>query len=428
MKNTGRVKFIEDAIRKTAKELGKSPLEITKRDLSDLVSDHDFRVAGGLKLAQNAFFSNFSDRDVKGIVDAKERVKLKNKTENKLGKTVLFEDQLLETLAKHIKPIKVKTTKLQKGSKQDREVVVSLNDTHYGCIVKPEEVGYSNRFDWEVACRRTAFLAQQVIDYKIEKRKDVKCLHIVINGDVTAGAIHDLTARTAELLALQQIGAMHILSHFISAVAQHYPKVVVHGIAGNHDDSVHRREHGHRVTSHKYDSVVAPIFAALSLSFKGNKDISFNFPKSLYIDIDLIGGRACAAHGDTLFSKQLGNPGTSLNIAGLSDAINRFNTGEINRGKKPFKLMLFGHVHNHVNFTTFDGIKVYIPPSLSGIDAFAHSLAINNNLTGQLIFESTKNHILGDPRLVDLLCADNDASLDSIIPVYQNQLSLKGEG
>lgn len=417
---------IKTAIETVAKELGIPEYEVTKKQISHLVSDHTFKLSGGIELVKKAYFP-VPNKDLSGIIDAKEKSKQVNQQEMKVGRNLLFKEKLLETLEKNIKPIKINSIlKPSKKKHLEREVVVSINDAHYGCIVAPEEVGGSNRFDWEIACRRTAFLAQQVIDYKIEKRSEVKQLHVVLNGDILQGAIHDLTARTAELIAFQQIGAMHILTHFISAVAQHYPKVIVHGISGNHDDMPHRREGG-RVTSHKYDSFVSPVFAGLSLAFKNCKHISFNFPKSLFIDINLPGGRMLVTHGDTMFSRQLGNPGSSLNIAGLSDAINRFNTGEINKGNSPFKLMLFGHVHNHVHFTTFDGVKVYIPPSLSGIDSYAHSLGINNNQSGQLIFESTKNHILGDARLVDLLRADSNDELDKIIPVYTNNLSLKGE-
>lgn len=425
MKKNKPVEEIKKAIQTIAKRNGVRPQEVTKLDLVDEgVAEWELRKVGGLKALMKACFPE-SDKNLKEISRLKEINSYIGSLEALVGKKQSVEELVQEVMLKNIKPIKVpKAYKFKKKGKLEREVVVSINDVHFGAIVNPEEVGGSNRYDWEVACRRMAYLAKQVGDYKIEKRGETKRLHVVINGDILQGVIHDLTARTAELLALQQVGALHILIYFISYVSQFYEEVVVHGISGNHEDSPHRREGG-RVTSHKYDSALTPVLAGLSASFRNEKRIKFVFPKGLHCDVQLPGGRMLATHGDTMFSKQLGNPSTNLNVKGLSDIINRFNTGELNKGRDLVKLVLMGHVHNHVNFTTFDGIKVYIAPSLSGIDSYAHSLAINSNQTGQVIFESTKNYILGDPRLVDVLAADNDKTLDKIIPVYKNELVVK---
>jgi hypothetical protein len=110
----------------------------------------------------------------------------------------------------------------------------------------------------------------------------------------------------------------------------------------------------------------------------------------------------------------------------MSEAIRDFNAGEISKGNKPVKLMLFGHVHTFAHFITNDGVEVYVSPSLVGLDAFAHSLTINNNFLAQPIFESTKDFILGDSRLIRLNAADNDNSLDKIIPVYEKELKYGG--
>jgi Calcineurin-like phosphoesterase len=422
------IKELVAALKLTGAALGKDPSKVTMKELeANGVSERQTRKFGSLPAIKKKFFPE-SDKSLADVKETNLHNSYISKLENAVGSKELFERQILSLLEKNIKTIKcapLKSSSFKKYSTKDsvdREVVVSLNDTHYGAIVKSEEVNGSNVFNWEVACRRTAFLAQQVVEYKAHRRSEVKRLHVILNGDMLQGVIHDLTARTAELLVNQQVGAM--LINFIAYVSSAFPEIVVHAISGNHDDSPHRRE-GHRVTSHKYDSNVTPVYAALSAAFRGNANIKFNFPKGLHLDVNLLGGRMLVTHGDTLFSKQLGNPSTNLNVKGLSDAINRFNTGEITKGKALIKLVLFGHVHNYVNFTTFDGVNVYVAPSLSGIDSYAHSLGINTNQIGQVIFESTKKHIMADARLVDLSEADNDKSLDAIIPVYKNQLVVK---
>lgn len=417
------VKRLVEALEAAAVQLGVSPRDVTKRELLD--SGFSMKVLDrtpGLKIVKDTYYP-ITDKDLKGRAKISEIKSYVNRLESQIGKAGILEEDIKAALNKIIVPLKIPKAKLPKSkSGVKREVVVMLNDCHYGLVVPSNEVGGVNSFSWTEACRRTAYLAKQVGDYKIEKRGNVDKLHIVLNGDMIQGTIHDLNTRTMELLSHQQNGTIHILTYFIGYCAQFYKQVCIHGLSGNHDDSMHRREHGHRVTSHKADSNLAPVYFALSAAFRDNKNIEFNIPPGMYTDINLPGGRCLVTHGDTMFSKQLGNPGKSLNTDGIGAAINKYNYGEIEIGKKPYKLCLFGHVHSQACFTTFDGTKVYIAPSLSGIDIYAKSLAINNNQIGQVLFESTREHIFGDARLVKLNEADKDNTLDSIIPIYKNNL------
>ena len=83
---------------------------------------------------------------------------------------------------------------------------------------------------------------------------------------------------------------------------------------------------------------------------------------------------------------------------------------------------MFGHVHFYSDFYTPCGVRVVTNPSLSGTDGFAHSLGINNSTSAQVLFESTKDYILGDSRLVQLNEADDMKSLDKIIPTFNKEL------
>lgn len=426
MKKNIMSKDIAEAILHLSQNLAKPIEKITLKDLQEYgIAERQVRNNGGLAKIKSAYFPNEEKHltEIKKLND--QNIYIKN-LENSLSKKQLTEQLITETLNKLIAPVKIpKAIEISKSKKSKyREVVVSINDTHYGLIVDPKEVGGTNKYGWQEACRRTAMLAQQVAEYKIEKRGEVKKLHIVINGDIVQGKIHDMTALTSDLMVMQQIGAIHILTHFIGYVSQFYPEVVVHGISGNHDDSLHRREGG-RVTSHKYDSVINPVYYALSVAFRKEKAISFNFPKGLHIDLNLPGGRAVFTHGDTLFSKQMGNPGSNINVKGLSDVINRWNQAEISKGNKAANLFIFGHTHTYCNFRTFDGVQVLILPCLSGIDPYAHSLALNHNTADQGIFESTPGYNMGDLRVVNLLDADENKEFDKIIPIFTRDLEWK---
>lgn len=399
------------------------PYEISLQDLAEAgISERQVRNNGGLNQIRSKFFPE-TEKNLKQIASLKQDNTYVAKLEKQIGANQLLEERILETIQDNIKPLaKIRPKKLKKSKSKDKvEVVGMLNDTHIGVIVDPEEIGNINSFDFEVACRRFAYYVKSLSGFKLHKRDQVDKLHLVLNGDLIAGIIHGIDTKGIHLMVHQLNAALHIFTHVISNLLLEYPQIEVHGIAGNHDRSVHKN-HGQRAVGEVYDSYANAIFYGLSTAFRNNKQVSFNFPKSAYGFINLPAGRAMYAHGDHIFSKAMGNPGSSINVKGLTNAIRDFNSGEIAKGNKPIKLLLLGHVHTFAHFITTDGVEVYIAPSLSGLDSFAHSLTINNNFCAQVLFESTKDYILADSRLVRLTAADKDKSLDSIIPSYNKEL------
>jgi hypothetical protein len=418
-------KKVVNKIKALALELEVHPSQVTKKFFIENtnITDWELRKVGGYDLIKKANFP-CPDKDLASIMESKEEASYINKLEKVLANRKLFEDRLVEAVKNQIRPIKSFKPPVYKHKKGllHRELVMMLNDTHYGLLVDPEEIGDTNRYGWSEACRRTAKVIQETLDYKPNSRNEVRRLHLVLNGDLVQGIIHGLTTRGAELSVFHATGAIHILTHVIHNLAKEFKEVCVHGNSGNHSDSPHKREGGSRVIQEKFDNVENIIFYALSAAFKDIKHVRFNFPKTPYVSFDLPAGRALASHGDTIFGKALGNPGTSINVKRLSEEIRKFNAGEIIKGRSPVKLILFGHTHSFAHFITSEGVEVYVAPSLSGVDPFAHSLNINTNIVGQTIFESTPHFILGDSRLIRLLDADNDSKLDKLIPIYKNDL------
>jgi hypothetical protein len=423
-KNQDKALEIKAQIEQVAEDMDIHPSLVTKKDLD--VTDWTWKQVGGLELIKRKFFP-FEEKDLAFIEEAKDDSAYISKLESSLGKRDLLDRKLVEEIQKNFKPIvKIKPTSLRtkNKSKIKREMVAMLNDTHIGVIVDPEEVNHGNSFDFKEAGRRFALFAKEVSDYKPHARNETKKLHLVLNGDLIAGLIHGLTTRSIHLMIHQINGAVHIFSHTIAHLAKDFEELEIHAIPGNHCRAVHK-EHGKRAIAETYDSYANIIFYALSGIFKNNKQIKFNVPKTPYGFINLPAGRAMYAHGDHLFSKALGNPGRSINVKALSGAIKDFNAGEIAKGNKPVKLLLLAHVHTFAHFITDDGVEVYIAPSLSGLDQFAHSLTINNNFVAQVVFESTNKYILGDSRLIRLNEADNQSDLDKIIPEYKKELVYK---
>lgn len=415
-------------IRKVAKSLGKNPATLTRGEFlreSD-IAEWQVRKLGGYNSVLKAHFP-ITDKDLATMSELNEAKAYISKLEKKLGSKELFEENILDQLVTKLDPIpKIKLRSPAKRQKKIRRVLTTmLNDTHFGLQVDSDEVNGLNSFDWTVASRRVAMLLEQIIEYKKHRRDEVEQLNIVLNGDIIAGLIHGLATQQQDLLIHQINGTTHILTQFLAKLLTEFPKILVSGISGNHGDSVHKREGGKRVLQEKYDSYENIIYYALSVAFRDNPRITFNLPKTPYLFLDLLGHRCMAAHGDTLFSKALGNPGSSINVKSLGNEIRKFNSGETLKGNKPVSLVLFGHVHTYAHFSTEDGIEVYVAPSLSGVDAYAHTLNVNVNNVAQVIFESTEDYVMGDARLVDVASADNDKRYDQVISPFKRDLKYK---
>lgn len=424
------LKQIVRKMKDIAKQIGINPSELKLNDLSkNGLAERQIRNVGGLSAIKKAHFPEV-EKELSEVAENRDSGKYISSLENRLGNKEFLEKTIINVIKEKLAPLPIpknQTKKVKKNKKHNREVVAMLNDTHYGLIVNPEEVDGLNKFSWIEACRRTAYFINEVNDYKPHVRNETTKLHLILNGDLINGIIHGLTSRTMELWVHQMNGALHILVNAIHQLSSGFTEIEVHGIGGNHEELPHKREHGKRATQEHYDNFSNAMFYSLSVAFKQYKNVKFNFPKTPYLFMNLPAGRAMVCHGHNMFSRQLGNPGTSINVKSLSSAIREFNAGEQLKGRDPIKLILFGHTHTYAHFITIDGVEVYVAPSLSGIDSFAHQLTINTNFIGQVVFESTKDFILGDSRLIRLKSADDNKELDEIIPIYKNELKYEGK-
>lgn len=423
MKN--RLDEIKKLIKEVAQEQEVHPSQIKKARLVEKgVTDYELVKLGGLPSILKANFP-VTDKDLKVISDNKKKSSYIQILEKKLAESTLIKDDICNIIKDKLTPLPVPNghpSVKPKHKEKKRELVAMLNDTHYGLNVDPEEIDGLNQYGWVEASRRTAFFIKEVCEYKLTSRKETTRVNLILNGDLQAGLIHGIASKTLDLWIHQMNGTLHILTHAIQELSKHFEEVVVHATIGNHSELPHKREGGHRVTQEHYDSFETAVYYALTTAFRNFKNVSFNIPKTPYLFFNLPAGRVMVTHGHNFFSKALGNPGKAINVKLLSDEIRTFNAGESLKGRDPIKLVLFGHTHSMAHFITTDGVEVYNAPSLSGLDGFAHQLNINTNFIGQVCFESTKDFILGDSRLIRLKQADKDASLDAIIPVYNKGL------
>ena len=348
-------------------------------------------------------------KNLQSTQTAKKRASKLAKENKVILESHIFEQNFLTELEAINKacPIKLhKIVKLKKKKKLTRTIVAHLSDTHIGVNIKRKEMGGINEFNPTVAARRFAFFFKTLSQYKLDHREDTD-LVIVLNGDIFAGVIHGLEGGVLPMATQFGIG-LRIFSEGISFIAQHFSKVKIVGLTGNHDRYMHKDNKG-RQSDQKWDSFATNLYTSLDRVFKDYKNVSFEIPSTPYAIFDIQGHKFFATHGDTVLN--LGNPGKSINTESITKQVNNISTG---LGEK-IDVVMAAHVHKSTYQSLDNGSNLVINGTLSGTDAFAQSIGILSNNPIQQMFEVTPDHKVGDMRFVRLEEADKDEELDKII-------------
>jgi hypothetical protein len=328
--------------------------------------------------------------------------------------------EFLDTFKEVMKdqPLKIHPVKKsnKKSKVKDRTIVVQVSDTHFGANIESSEMHGINEFNWTVAARRMALLAEQVISYKPQHRGTTK-LVIVINGDIIAGVIHN-QEWFADLLSRQTAGTLKILIQFISYCAQHFDEVEVVMTSGNHGRAMHKGSKD-RGTTHKWDSYETNIYLGVKHAVEAKcPNVKCVIPETPYAIIDIQGHKFFATHGDTVIN--VGNPGSSINMKSINTQINKLNASAL--AKQHFAGVMVGHVHVQTVQLADNGTMLLINGTLSGADPYCQSIGIFSNEPTQMLFEVTKEHAVGDIRFVRLVEADDRKDLEKIIEPLKGNL------
>ncbi len=296
----------------------------------------------------------------------------------------------------------------------ERLLVGLWSDIHFGLTVDPREVP-GNAFNWQIAARRIAKLCVQLADWKPEHRDDTT-LQIVLNGDIIAGVIHMDDAGQARLT--EQIhGATQILVAALYFLRQHFGRIRVLALPGNHDRVTRERQLAQRWDSHAH-----AIYLALQWAFHKDPAITFDVPRSGDGTFVLPGGKALAyaTHGDV--APSVGNISRGINTAKLAAELNKLNaSGEFSA---PVRVLLWGHWHQGLVMPFGNGTAA-VNGCLIGADPFARVGAgvLGGGAPMQLMFESSEAYPFGDSRFVYVRDADTDTAYDRVVPTPTLDLS-----
>jgi hypothetical protein len=296
------------------------------------------------------------------------------------------------------------------GYTGDREVVVLLSDMHYGLRIDSREVPGS-QYGWVEAARRTAYVVREAAAYKPAHRDSSTC-RLLLGGDIIEGEIHG-PMREHDALAAQLDGARQILTHAIAYLRSAFSRVDVVCVPGNHGRWPHQTG---RAVSSKWDGAVTVLYRCLEAIFAHDAGVTWTIPRTPYATWQAPGGATCAlTHGDTVV--RAGSPGRTVHAHQIAAQLRQWNAARASQSLPPIRALALGHYHVPLRVALEDGADIVVNGSMCGTAAYAQgAYGAHGSRPAQMIWESTARHAVGDLRVVEVAQADDDASLDSVIP------------
>ena len=337
-----------------------------------------------------------------GVVD---RV-LANELAFSYTKANLFEDAIKKAFkGNQVNPSKYALSKHTEP--KDRIFNLLISYLHIGANLTEDEVG--NTYGPIEERRRLAAVVRQAIEYKRQYREQT-VLRVHILGDVIHGVIHE--PEGSATLTNQAGRAIRYLTAMLEAFSSHFPKVEVSCLPGNHGRNP--LKHPVHAYSQKSDSFENMIYDSVKVATQKLPNVFIAIPTNQYYTCSMFGKTAIFAHGDGAL--RIGSPGKAINTELASTIVNKYNSKVGDSSQKVF-LACIGHTHVASMFMLGCGATFITNGALVPPDAFAIGINQPHNVNGQWLFESTREHIVGDNRFITIDDkVDGDKSLDTIIP------------
>lgn len=225
----------------------------------------------------------------------------------------------------------------------DNDLLVSLNDIHYGATVN----NYWNTYNSDI-CRE---MMRKYLDNVIQIAHTHGSENCVVwaNGDEISGNIHKSITVTNKENVIEQIkGVSELIAEFIAELSKHFATVTFVSVAGNHSRLDPNKDNA--LVSERLDDLIEWYLAARLQSFEnvivgGGEKVD----ETMYL-IDVRGKTYCGVHGD---------------FDGSPSKIQALQT----MARKPLYAVLSGHLH-HCKIDDVQGIRTIMAGSFLGMDDY----------------------------------------------------------
>ena len=263
--------------------------------------------------------------------------------------------QLFTQLAGHTYKPPAWLTKTPK--KSSGVVCTILSDTHFDEVVKPEEIGYRNEYNREIAVARLENYFQKVIlltkDY-ITGINYEGCV-LFLGGDIFSGDIHEeLTQTNEDTMLSSVIFWTEQITAGINLLAEHFKYVHIPCVVGNHG----RRTRKPRAKLRAKDNFDWFLAKTLEQRFIENKKVTFEVATGADLMVDVQDTTYLLTHGD----QARGGGG----IGGIWPPLMRLVARK--RNNTDFDYMVLGHFHQLIMAPSSGFL---LNGSLKGYDEYA---------------------------------------------------------
>lgn len=225
----------------------------------------------------------------------------------------------------------------------DNDLLVSLNDIHYGANVHNYWNTYNSDICRDMMCR----YLDRIISIGRTHRSE-NCI-VWANGDEISGNIHQSIAVTNKENVIEQIkGVSELIAEFLAALSSNFRQVVFVSVAGNHSRIDPNKDNA--LVSERLDDLVEWYLSARLQNFDnivigGGEKID----STIYL-VDVRGKTYCGVHGD--FDGSAGKVQSLQAMAG-----------------RPLYAVLSGHLH-HNKTDEVQGVKTIMAGSFIGMDDY----------------------------------------------------------
>lgn len=213
------------------------------------------------------------------------------------------------------------------------------SDWHWDEVVDPKQINGVNAFNREIAVARAKRLFTKTVDLLIHHMAKPKYDYFVLDlgGDMLSGNIHEELRETNECPVSQSI--LSVMDHLVGGIdllLQHFPKIIVNAVPGNHG----RWDKKPRMKNRVYETYEWLLYQFLKKYYREDDRIHFNVSDGADLPYSVYSTRYLLTHGDQ-FKGGSGIAG-ALSPLMLGDARKRKRAIAIDQ---PFDYLLMGHWH-----------------------------------------------------------------------------------
>jgi len=270
----------------------------------------------------------------------------------------------METRIKPFAPLP-QAVEFRRKARITEHVVLHLSDCHADQVVRPEEVGGLEEFNFPIACARAERYVDTVIEWchdTLAPRFSFPVLWLLAYGDFTSGEIHKACERSYyrnQFRNCLAIGQLHGL--MLRDLSAHFETVNVLYLSGNHGRRTPKKDFGG--AHDNFDYLVAEV-ARLHSRDLGN--VHFTIPDAWSANVNINGVGFNISHGDDVRSN-LGIPWYAMTrrqkgLIALGSAA----------GAQRCRYFVVGHHHAASTLSDVDG-ELLVNGSWVGTDAFSYN-------------------------------------------------------